>query len=649
MKRLLILFLLASSVMAADEWPDLAPLPLFSPAQVVHTAAMLDLVNTFTAANTFTATSTFTGDALFKSGRPWYDVMAFGAKNDGATDDTAAIAAAIAAANANGGGVVYFPAALTAGTHYYRVTSTCAASPFVITAPSVELRGNSSFGYNSSPNLVSQIFAPNCNGDLISTSGAINGVQIDHLQIVGSCQVSPCAGTPNGRAINLSGALSSKIWDNTISFWGLSAVFSSSGTEVVLEDNWIFACVYSRPSVDTGCVDLNSTDNVAFGNFVSASTPTTAGNIGNGHSYAWAIRAGGGFYHDNYSELSQHGWLITGTFNRFANNRSILHQGNGFVITGTDNTFTGNMAWADSQNANGSFDGFVVSGQNNTFTNNYCSNSGGNGNIIRHCFNDSNSSGTGQANENQYSNNRANSNGMTGVLYNMTGTAPYRIEHPEETSGDRGDTSPTIQCWIDASVQYFNTSLTANRTVTLSTTGAWNGCKFRVFRSASATGVFTLTVNGVALQAGQYVDSEFIAGAWKTFAAVPGVSVGSFVTSQKAETGAADANVLTATPIAAAGTYRACFTASVSSATAGVIGWTLSFTDSNGNAQANIAQSLFQGGTAAPALTFTTSAAGNYQSCSQFDINNAAASIIVKWVGGGTTAAKVSATVERLI
>lgn len=144
-------------------------------------------------------------------------------------------------------------------------------------------------------------------------------------------------------------------------------------------------------------------------------------------------------------------------------------------------------------------------------------------------------------------------------------------------------------------------------------------------------------------QAGRTTSYNAISTAGQGFPVIQGI------TSQKAETGSADANVLTVTPAAAVGNYRACVTASVSSATAGVIGWTLSYTDSNGNAQANIAQSLFQQGTAAPALTFTTSAAGNYQSCSQFDVNNAGASIILKWVGGGTTAAKISATVERLI
>ena len=120
------------------------------------------------------------------------------------------------------------------------------------------------------------------------------------------------------------------------------------------------------------------------------------------------------------------------------------------------------------------------------------------------------------------------------------------------------------------------------------------------------------------------------------------------LTSQKAETASADTNVLTVTPAAAVGTYRVCTAISVASATSGVISWTLSWTDSQGNAQANIAQQLFQMGTAAPNTTFTTSAAGNYYGCSVVDVNTAAANIIVKWVGGGTSSAKMSATVERI-
>jgi hypothetical protein len=121
------------------------------------------------------------------------------------------------------------------------------------------------------------------------------------------------------------------------------------------------------------------------------------------------------------------------------------------------------------------------------------------------------------------------------------------------------------------------------------------------------------------------------------------------ITSQKAETAAADASVLSVTPAAAVGTYRLTVSISVSAATSGVIGWTATWTDSNGNAQAPAELELFQNATAAPALTFTTSAAGNYHSTAVIDINAAGTAIVIKWIGGGTTTAKMSAIIERII
>jgi hypothetical protein len=61
---------------------------------------------------------------------------------------------------------------------------------------------------------------------------------------------------------------------------------------------------------------------------------------------------------------------------------------------------------------------------------------------------------------------------------------------------------------------YWKTTLTANRTVTLSTTGAFSGARFRVTRPA--TGAFTLTVGGLkALSAGQWCDVEYDGAAWQ--------------------------------------------------------------------------------------------------------------------------------------
>lgn len=50
-----------------------------------------------------------TGELLSRSGKPWFDVRAFGAFGDNYHDDTEEIQAAIDAANAAGGGIVFFP------------------------------------------------------------------------------------------------------------------------------------------------------------------------------------------------------------------------------------------------------------------------------------------------------------------------------------------------------------------------------------------------------------------------------------------------------------------------------------------------------------------------------------------------------------
>jgi hypothetical protein len=171
----------------------------------------------------------------------------------------------------------------------------------------------------------------------------------------------------------------------------------------------------------------------------------------------------------------------------------------------------------------------------------------------------------------------------------------------------------------------------------------YDGAHFNLINPQSSTGTGKTVLAGGSPQ---------ITGTWGAYnnetTAGLAMAYERGATSQKAETATADASVLTVTPASAAGTYRACVVISVSAATSGVISWTLSWTDSNGNAQSNIAQPLFQFGTAAPNTTFTTSAAGNYSGCSMFDVNNAGAAITVKWVGGGTTTAKMSALIERM-
>lgn len=118
---------------------------------------------------------------------------------------------------------------------------------------------------------------------------------------------------------------------------------------------------------------------------------------------------------------------------------------------------------------------------------------------------------------------------------------------------------------------------------------------------------------------------------------------------QKAETGA-DTNVLTFTPAATSGLYEVFFGLSLSAANTATIGWTATYKDSNSNAQTPTNVSLFQLGTAAPALTFTTSAAGDYYGFLIIDVDNSSTNIVIKLTFSGTSfSGKVSAAISRLI
>jgi hypothetical protein len=119
-------------------------------------------------------------------------------------------------------------------------------------------------------------------------------------------------------------------------------------------------------------------------------------------------------------------------------------------------------------------------------------------------------------------------------------------------------------------------------------------------------------------------------------------------TTQKAETGA-DATLLSVTPAAAAGTYRLTIALNVSAASSATLGWTATWTDSNGTAQAPTNLALSKSGTAAAALTFTAAANDNYYGEWLIDINNAGTAIVIKTTFAGTSIAyKASAYIERV-
>lgn len=97
-------------------------------------------------------------------------------------------------------------------------------------------------------------------------------------------------------------------------------------------------------------------------------------------------------------------------------------------------------------------------------------------------------------------------------LYGVLGPASVA----SAVSADRGDADATLVHAVDAPTQRWATALTANRTVTLSATGAVNGAKFRAVRTG--LGAFTLDVGGlktIPSATAAWVDVEHDGTAWR--------------------------------------------------------------------------------------------------------------------------------------
>lgn len=91
-------------------------------------------------------------------------------------------------------------------------------------------------------------------------------------------------------------------------------------------------------------------------------------------------------------------------------------------------------------------------------------------------------------------------------------TNAYKIFDSTSMSVDRGDASITLFAKLDAYKQVFATNLTAARTVTLSTVGARKGDSFKIVRSG--LGASTLTVAGIVVGVGKWIEFTFNGTAW---------------------------------------------------------------------------------------------------------------------------------------
>ena len=83
---------------------------------------------------------------------------------------------------------------------------------------------------------------------------------------------------------------------------------------------------------------------------------------------------------------------------------------------------------------------------------------------------------------------------------------------------DVGDSDTTATVGTTGTTIRYESAITATRTVTLSTTGATNGSKFRIVRRATATGAFNVNCGTGPLKAlatpGSFCDVEYTGAAW---------------------------------------------------------------------------------------------------------------------------------------
>jgi hypothetical protein len=102
---------------------------------------------------------------------------------------------------------------------------------------------------------------------------------------------------------------------------------------------------------------------------------------------------------------------------------------------------------------------------------------------------------------------------------NTSSTTSHTITGDNLVSTDNGDAAKTLTVHVDDTTQRWNTPLTAARAVTLSTTGAYRGAKFRIVREAGATGAFNLNIGTGPLKAlaaaSTWAEVEYDGTAWR--------------------------------------------------------------------------------------------------------------------------------------
>jgi hypothetical protein len=269
-------------------------------------------------------------DQYFKSGRPWYDVIAFGADPSGNTDSTSAIQAAITAADTNGG-IVWIPV----GTYNCtgQLTSTGSKSVTLMGPFSSETGGGSSGASLRYSGSASAFIVANSNAgfqiiglQILVTNASFTGSIIDLRNVSGydsafwkvqGCLIGGSGSGINGLCgINLDKANSGIVeeCDFEGTTYGVNGRASSSSYS---NANTIRNCQF----VDLGTAGIHNPD-IAW--VIEGNTFENLSNNG-----------AGGIYCD--SSVGTYGTMITGNYfgdATVATGSPINISGGGFTISG---------------------------------------------------------------------------------------------------------------------------------------------------------------------------------------------------------------------------------------------------------------------------------------------------------------------------
>lgn len=273
-----------------------------------------------------------------------YDVRRYGAKGDGATDDSAAIQKAIDAANTAGGGTVYFPAGEYVGN--------------VILKQGVYLVGDHAMtGYGYQGTVHSCVLTANATGAVIDTPvGSTIDCGVIGLDINGLGAGTAAIGI-HFRNVSWGAVRKCHIYNCAD-----EGILCDAGQANTFEDILAFNCLLDRSrAARAGVIDVDGSDHYLSRIEVTASL-NTEGTKSDANLYCCGvvIRAAACMLNSVIGEISDLGIVLMGAtgMNTLTNCRADLNYAHGFYTVSARNMFSSCLALNNSQDTTNTYSGF---------------------------------------------------------------------------------------------------------------------------------------------------------------------------------------------------------------------------------------------------------------------------------------------------